>query len=286
MAQTDRRPLEAYSIHGRTGDGVVDYPSFFARLADLERIDTQVQHRDEISAITAHSVVDGVHRLRFVSGLSGVEALYYDIGTGEETTEETGDRLVASTSWMIADPSRRLAAIERSRPGVSIAAIERTLGELAISTDSGRARFDLNPVPAKSFLTELDQLDRIRQAAVVLQRPNFNWADNAAELTEYTDDSNGDRVSLEISAPRGEGLETSRGIVADIKRLISNPISSLKTVKVKGQRADEERERTVGLQKHQERRYVTVPAGQIPGEVLDLAGRTFLAEIELPDPDE
>ena len=128
----------------------------------------------------------------------------------------------------------------------------------------GRATFDLNPVVAESFIEELERYTRIRQAAVTLSRPNLNWTQSAAQLTGYADESNADAVELEMSAKRGESLAREDGIVADIKKLVRRPIGPVRNLRVTGTRRDEEKETSVSLKRHQEKRTFLLPTQPSP----------------------
>lgn len=66
--------------------------------------------------------------------------------------------------------------------------------------------------------------------------------------------------------------------MADIKRFARRPIAAMKSVRVKGSRAGEERERTVSLDKHQERRYVPVVSGETARESLSTAATDMIRE--------
>ena len=281
MVKRDERPIEAYSIHGRLGEQLLDYRALFAGLASLDRLGRQVHVRDWIVAITEVREIGDEFMLRFVSGIEGETALYYDIETGEESVEETGSRIAANASWVVSSPGKRVVVIERSRPGVSVMLIERTLEELAVRAGVGNARIDLNPIPAASFVNELEELERIRSASVVLHRPNYDWADNAATLTGYAAESDGGRISVQVQADRSKSLSRTSGIVLDLKRLARSPISSLKNVKVVGNKAGESRERTVSLDRHLERRYVEVAPGTSPRSAIEEASSDLIASIEL-----
>lgn len=280
------RTLELYSIHGRVRDTVISYDALLAGIGQLDRVSRQAEVGNRVVAITEFGVDAGSFALRFVAGIAGEPALFYDTATGEESQLDTGSRIVASSAWTFVDAASRLVAIERRRPGVSILEIESALEQLGDIAGLGAGlRIDLNPVAASSFLDEVAKLDRIREATVVLRRPNLDWDDNASTLTGYAAESGGDRVSIDVSAGRGRSLSTDQGIVADIKRFVRRPIAAMKSVRVKGSRSGEERERTVSLDKHQERRFVPVVPGETVRESLFEAATEMIRATSERTPD-
>lgn len=272
------RALELYSIHGRTSDEVIDYVELLDRIGRLDRVQRQCEVGPRVVALTDYRAGQKHYTLRLVAGTAGEPALFYDTETGEAAEVDTGSRFVANSAWVFVDAVNRLVAVERRRPGVSTLEIESALEQLGVRGGlAANLRIDLNPVAATSFLEEVDRLSRIREASVVLRRPNYDWNDNAADLTGYAEASGGDRVSIEVGAGRGRALSEHTGIVADIRRLVRQPIASLKSVRVRGTREDEQRERTVSLERHQERRYVEDTPGASPLESLDPAADEMFA---------
>ena len=154
------------------------------------------------------------------------------------------------------DATHQLVVIERRRPGLTASDIARALSAMGQSIGFAQDLvIDLNPVASESFLEELNELARIRKAAVVVARPNFDWTDNATRLTDYAADSNGQAAEVETSPARGGSLSPNKGSVADIKNLVINTIAPLKRVRVVGSYVDESKERTLTLAQHQERQY-------------------------------
>lgn len=285
MAQKPRT-LELYSIHGRVGSAVISYVELLSGVGRIDRLSRQVEVGTRVVAITDFRQDGDSTVLRFVAGVAGEPALFYDTATGEESEVDTGTRIVASSAWVFVNAAKRLVAVERRRPGVSVLEMESTLEQLGVRAGlDGKLRIDLNPVAATSFLDEVAKLDRIREATVVLRRPNFDWDDNASTLTGYAAESGGDRVSIDISAGRGRSLAPEAGIVADIKQLIRRPIAALKSARVKGSRRDEDRERTVSLDRHQERRFVPEVQGEAPQQTLERAALALIRDAAERIPD-
>jgi hypothetical protein len=286
-ATVQQRALYAYSVHGHDGASVLDYSAFFSALADVDAQGRQTGVGEETVAITAMFGTGGRWSIRFVSGIQGLPPLFYDPVTGTESTVDVGQRIVATASWAFVDPTKRFAVIDRRRPGVPVAVMAKALSHLGRELGLAESlTISLNPVPSPSFLTELDRFDRIRQAAVVLTRPNYNWQDSATSLAGYAAESDAGTAELAMSAERGGALSQTSGIVSDIKTLASQAIGALKNLRVTGVRQGESRETTLSLANHQERRFVPVDRSASTAaerDALQGAATAFLAE--LPEPD-
>lgn len=283
-AKVEQRSVEAYSLHGRTGSGVINYVDLFSGIADLPLRHRQASIGQLVVGVTVVERTDFGLALRFVSGTEGQPAIFFDTTTGEETAEDIGTRVVAVSTWMFVDPTKRLVALERRRPGVGVATIERALEILGLTAGLGDGlRIDLNPVPSSSFTTELESLDRIREAAVVLHRPNWDWLKDADALSGYSDESGADRSEVQLNAGRGKSLNKDTGIVADIRRLVSRPINALKDVRVVGTRSGESKERSVRLENHRERVFVPIAQGADEARLLADASRGLIERIEVPE---
>lgn len=281
----EARTIYAYSIHGRTPSGVLDYPRFFEALAEIAPVNRQTSVRDEMVAITWIGRVGGRWLIRFVSGREGLPPLFYDPETGAESFGELGGQVVVSVNWMMIDPVARFAAIERRRPGVPVDTMAKALGHMAgeLGLVDDRLVIDLNPVAAESFLEEMERFERIRQAAVTLARPNFNWTDNASELSGYAAESNASTVEVLMSAPRSESLDKTSGIVADIRQLVRDRISAIKNLRVTGTRSGEPKETSMSLKRHQEKRAFPVPLradSSAEQEFFQSAADSFLDDLD------
>jgi len=274
--------LYAYSIHGRDRLGnVINYSDFLQSLSDSSSSARRVQRGDEVIALTQVLQSGQTWRLRFVHGYEGEPSILLDLSTGEEREDpRSTDEVLVHPAYAYVIPSRRFVAIEKRRPGLGSSEMARTLG--SIGSQIGFAdglHIELNPVPSESFITELEQFGRIRQASIFVSRPNFDWDENAAGLTEYAEESDGETAQVEISAPRGGSLSKTAGIVNDIKNLAHLAIGPIKTAKIVGNKVGEARERTLSLSSHQERQSVsldTTTSAEEQEEVLTTAAGHFL----------
>lgn len=262
MPRQQERTMFAYSLHGRTSEGVIDYQNFFSGLSRVPAPLRQTSVGTELVAITYMSRSRGGWLMRFLAGEQDMPALFYDPDTGEESlSTPDGRRFAANANWVYVDLTGRVAAIERRRPGVAVGVMARALSHLGseLGIAGGRVTFDLNPVVAKTFSDAVEDFERIRQASIVLARPNFNWADNAGDLTGYADESNADDVEVAMSARRGESLSKDHGIISDILNVTKAVLGPVKNLRVVGRRTGETKETAISLKRHQEKRSFPVP---------------------------
>ncbi|TFV62314.1 UNVERIFIED_ORG: hypothetical protein E4P37_17565 [Bacillus sp. AZ43] len=258
----ENRPVYAYVISGHTADGVLDYEEFFRDLAALAPGSRQTELRGDVVAITDMAETGRGWAMRFLNAQSGLPPLTFDPETQEERYENLGDRLLAYTTQVIVRPEARLVAIERRRPGVPVQLIARGLSAIGREAlDFSRLTISLTPVPSQSFRQEIEKFERIREAAVVLTRPNLDWSDHVGPLTRYGAESRAGRVSVEMSAQRGESLDPDEGIVADIKNFAAQSGGMAEDLRVTGRRAGEDRETSVSLLRHHARRFVRLVRG-------------------------
>lgn len=282
--RTRQTGLYAYSWHGRGPEGPVNYADYLRALATVPAVQRQTVVGEETVAVTLMEAIGTRWALRFVSGREGLPPLFYDPETGEESREDIGTRFVASSSWAFIDAGRRLAAIERRRPGVSANTMARAMSHLGRELlNYEQLTMSLNPVTSKTFLDELQRFERVRQAAVVVSRPNYDWTDNATSLTQYAAESEAGKAEVAMSAERGASLSKESGIVRDIENLTRQPIGPLHNLRVTGTRQGDSRETTLSLTRHQERRFVALPQVSTPFEertALEASGLAMLDGIE------
>lgn len=257
MARDPIRTVEAYSIHGHVGAGtehetLLDYRDFFTQVHAADLRSLRVKLGDDVVAIT-DKAEDSTHTsLRFVIGSTDELPLVYDLGSATATPIDPGaDRLVVRGAWVFVIPGRRLLFIEKKRPGVPVFQIERFLtnfGRTALGLDG--LTVSLNPVPSKDFSRDVEEMTRIREATIVMRRPNHSWTKMAGELIGApAAESNAASVRLQVSADRGQSLEKSQGVVHDLLALAARPINGLKDAIVKGQSPRHEGERTISLER-------------------------------------
>lgn len=273
------RPIKVYIMHGRTSGKVLQYDEFFNWVGALPRNQTQVQINPEL-AIALDGATKQAERweFRFVSGNPAEVPLFYDETAGRTFEEEPEEgRWRAIRTRVAIDPGQRLLAIEMRRAGVGSINLERYFTTL--SKREGyhpKVTLDFNPLPSPSFLEEIDSLQRIREAEIVVRRPNTDWDDADDVLSGLADDSGGHRATVNVGAARGESLNRSRGIMGLIKKHVRRPLTNVNDVRVKGMDAGTGRLRTVSLGRNQFQGSALfasrVPIGEEDRSVLDFAG--------------
>lgn len=290
-SNTVSRRLVAYAIHGRSDAGVLDYGDFFATLAQLSFDQRRMTTGEQFAAIAEVTPRDDAYVLRFVTGTPGVAPVLFDTATGRERLGDLSrSEIVAASVIAVVNPFTRGFVLERRRPGVPVATIERLLTRIGRDSKYGSTlTISLTPVPSESFLEELDDFERVRRAEVVLARPNFDWSDQAAVIAAYGDESNAASIELAATAGRGDSLDKSNGLLADIRALASRPINALKNVRVIGRKQGEATETSASLEQHVMRRDVLLPRGasnQTQEEQVAAEAADFLDELQLEADDE
>lgn len=278
--------LVGYSLHGRSRDGVIDYVALFDTLLGLTPLTSQQEIGNQIVAIAEAVASDnGAVALRYVAGYPEQGSLLFDPATGALDEVDFERRFIANSAWFVAEPSQRVASLERRRPGVAGAIISAHIERVLSEVSSLRSpSFDLNPIPSKSLLDALDQLERIREARVTLARPNYDWTDNADELSELGDESMAGQMEIGAKAPRGESLAPRTGIVGAIRSLLNQAVGPIKDFRVMGTRVGEHKERTISLEHNAERRFVSIDPSESESEQVMNASTQFVSELEpLPE---
>lgn len=271
-----------YSMHGRSEEGLAEYEEVFRVLAELTPITSQFTiGRQVVAVATTSAASDGFAYLRYIAGHPESGALLFDPDTGQLDEVDFDQRFIASSAWLVADPARRIATLEVRRPGVTASTvashIERVMEDImGLQTPT----FNLNPIPSASILEELDRLERIREARVILTRPNFDWTENADQLHQLGATSHAGQVEVAVRAERNGSLASSVGIVGTIRSLASNMISPIRDFRVKGTRADENKERTISLENNSERRFVSIDPNESETEQIQGESARFVEELE------
>jgi hypothetical protein len=255
------RSISAYVMHGHLDQGVLDYENFFEWVAETPSPATQVSvSRDLDIAIERATRNPPFFDLRFVSGNPREVPLFYN-----ETTGHTERAAVREGVWLAEPtrvtvmPIRRLMFIEGRKKGVGATSLERYFETLARLNDyTARLKFDLAPLPSPSFEEELNQLVRIREAALEVSRPNTDWDDANDVLSELADESHGHAAQVVVTAARGDSLSRTAGIVGLIRKHIRRGLTNVRNARVFGRREGEKKETLVSIQKHQLRRTAVI----------------------------
>lgn len=265
------RSVYAYELHGHDADGPLDYGQFFAALAQLPSRQRQFQivRSNEVVAIPEVRTTGDVYELRFLIGREGEMARFYDLQSGTEraAAPQRGEVAVQG-SWLVIDTAARLVVQERRRPGVPLQLAIR--GLIGIGRERGLATnltISLGPIADSDFTQELDTLERIKSATVIMQRPNMSWTNTADSiLSDYAEDSNVGTVEFGATARPKDSLSKDSGIIADIKAMVATAFGPLTNVRIVGRRSGEAKDHTVSLKKHARRREIEIPDAASPTE--------------------
>lgn len=248
------RSIRAYVVHGRTPTAVIDYSDFFDWLASLDGRSTRAKvATDLVLAIERAVRRDSFLHLRMVSGNPQDVPLLYNEATGETAEAVTPEGTwLASSSHVTVVPEERLLLIEGGRNGVTAFNLERYFRNIARTGGYARnLQIDISALPASSFEQEIEQLERIREATLVVSRPNSDWDEANDVLSLLADESGGQKAEVSVKAARGGSLIKTAGIIELIFQHLRRALPNLKGLRVVGRRADEKRDRTISLENHQ-----------------------------------
>ncbi|MEV6366782.1 hypothetical protein AB0L86_07805 [Micromonospora musae] len=235
---------------------------FFDWLTHLPNRRTSVAVSRDVVLAIAGTVVDdgGILHFRFISGNPDDPSFVYDEKEGVVVPVQMaeGTWLAALTRVSVV-PEERLLLIENRRRGVSATNLERYFENIARSRDfSTDMQMDLDPLPSPSLEREIQELARIREAALIVNRPNSDWDDAHDVISELADESGGQKAQVVVTAGRGESLSKNEGVLGIIRRHLQRPLPNLRSLRVVGRRFGESIDRTLTLEKHQVRKAVTV----------------------------
>lgn len=265
------RTLSAYSIHGRYRDSLLDYGAFFEQFVGVTG-ERRTRHEilgQTVTLTKATRIEEGLIALRFVAGNEAELPLFFNTITGEEEIVESDGGMFVVGTWAIVNPDTRMVAIETKRPGVGSVLIERYLELEGRRRGFPELRIDLNQASTEGFDFAVRRLDTVKKVAVTVNQPNLDWSDDHNEIHEYAEQSGAGSATVEMRAPRGEGLSQARGIVADVIGLSRQRISSLRNVIVTGSEAGEPDDKTINLNRFQRKQSVRIRRNSTPTEELE-----------------
>ncbi|WP_327030980.1 hypothetical protein OG989_16305 [Micromonospora sp. NBC_01740] len=255
MPRKQARQVKAFVMHGRTPRTLLNYDGFFRWLADLPTPATEAPvAQDQVLAVAA-SAIDGefIH-FRFVSGNPRGIPLLFNRQTGTTQQARTPENTwLAQPTRVSVIPKDRLIFIENRRRGVSSSSLERYFFGVSQKNGYGAVDLDLDPLPAPSLEREILDLTRIKEASIVVNRPNTDWNDASDVLSELAGSSGGKDAAVVVHAPRGQSLSKSEGIINVIVSNIRRRLPNIRDMKVVGRRLGEPTDHTVSLEKHQMR---------------------------------
>lgn len=269
------RVVKAYSIHGHVRAGseseeLLSYDQFFRSLYEIDRAEASVEVRGRTVALARQALPEGLLAFQLVAGSVDNRALVLELGTGEVSEQRAGrGRIFVGGSWLVYEPGNRIVAVEANRAGISKDVVERFLGSMGERLGYERLSISLNPVPAESFRSEIEQLTRIRIARITLKRPNGSWTDGAEDLLGQIAKSNAGKVQVQANADRGESLARDSGIVKEVLDIANSKTSPVANASVVGTSPTVEGEQTISLERHNLRRSAPVAKGASGAAILN-----------------
>jgi hypothetical protein len=266
------RTIRLFAIHGRAHGNLLDYDNFFSWFAGLEVGSTRVAVYDDLVFVLERGRADhGKLVLEFISGDPSEHPLIFN-----EATREIDRGDIAPKSWparqtrAVVDPAKRVLALESRHTGVSAKNLERYFERAARANNYAQdLSIQFAPIATHSFEEELREYERVREATVVIRRPNFDWDDAEDPLTDLAGESNGSRAEVTIAAARGETLSTTAGIVEVIRQHATNALTSIVRARIKGTKRNDSAETTLSTEQHQVKRGVTLPRHATPEQAVE-----------------
>ena len=277
------RKIEVWSLHAHVGssqDENVNYIELFDLLAATPSEARVYSDADKSIAVSGLDVRGDTVWLTVYAGTRGLNPLIFNTLSAEERVQRlAAGEIVATKTHGVVSLPRREAIIEYNHQGAKAADIARALEATGRGQGWDDLKVELNPVVSTSFIDELQRFERIRLASASLVRPNIGWSDFEDSLTDAAGDSDAQAVEVEFTAPRGESLSRTHGVVPFIRRLSSARRSPLKGAAFTGRRRGEAEETTVTTSNHTEHQRINVrltPDGHVDDDDID----RHLAEFE------
>lgn len=268
MAKKVVRKIELYALHAHDIEDV-DYDEIFAALARVDRQKRVV----EISGVVigfpiVQRMASGGYFIQTTEGDPDAVALVLNRTTGTTREAALGEAEVFSqATHVVVAPNSRRAAVEYVRRGIKAAFLGAAIeGVLRANVEEfSNLRLELVAVPAGSFVSEINQFERIRVASIRLTRPNASWTDHYTNLSELMEESNGEKVEIDVRAGRESSLSKTNGIVKTIKDVANDDQPYLDDAAIVGTRMNEINETTLRASHHVEHVRATVDADDAGG---------------------
>lgn len=290
MAREVNRSLIAYYVHGHESPGqsmesTLDYESFFSRLAEPLDDSEPFKLRGRTVTIAGVRKVGSATAFLFVSGDETASQLSLDLATSQTTSvQPRRGQLFVESRWVVVDPTRRTCILENKRPTVSMDEITRYLEHFGQSTlGLQNLEISLNRVPDATFTETIERFTRIREASVVLSRPNPSWLEDSSDLVGEVGESGASQIEIAAKASRGASLSKHEGIVRVIASSARNRISNMVNAVVFGNIPEMPGEQRVSLEKNTVRSMVRVDPTDSPLEQLQSMAGAFEEMFALTD---
>ena len=242
--KTTSRKFELFAIHAHKGANV-DYTQMMDLIVKTPPEKRVLINGDSALAVSKARKAEGLYFFTVVEGPIGVDPLIYDLVSASERTEELDDsEVLAERTHVLIDSIKRRAAIEYVRRGAKYYQVASVIEHVIRNSSQNMHSFglDMSPVVEKDFLTEMSEFQRVRAARITVNKPNASWSDHYTGMSDIMDESNGDKASLEVNAPREGGLSKAKGVLKIIKDIVNDPQPYLQDVRLMGVRKGEDAE--------------------------------------------
>jgi hypothetical protein len=251
MAKRVTRKFEAYAMHAHQDTPAV-YADLFRRLSEVPRQRRQVKIAD---LVIGFPIVEADGPRYFIQSVEGGDssALVYNVDTGRTRENILGaSELLSEASHMVVAPTKRRAVIEYVRRGPKAALISVAIEGILRGAypELGNLNFEMTPVIAKNFVSEINSFDRIRLARIRVAKPNAGWTDHYTGLSDLMEESGGDKGEIGVRAIDGRSLNRNAGVVKAIKDVVADAQPYLDDASVTGTREGETAETTIRAKKH------------------------------------
>lgn len=268
------RKLEVWSIHARQGDAAIrDYGEMFDVLTGMDPKERIWENEDKAVAVPTLQRRGSLVRLTAYEGPRG-QPIIFDTGDATERTQPLKpDEIVATKTHALVDIDSREAIIEYNHRGAKASDIAIVLGVSARRNRGWESFFlDFSPKVDRSFVESVDAFERIRIAGFRIARPNTDWTDWDNEFARSALDSGAQSAQAEYTAPRGDSLARTSGVVPFIRERAADGVAALKSAFVTGKRRGEAAETTITTGDHKEHQRVAVrlnPDRQVEEQDID-----------------
>ena len=186
------------------------------------------------------------------TGSSEKSTLFFDFAAKVELTESIKPgRFLARKTHALIDVDKRLLAIETRKGGLNAFSLSALIEEfLRKNSEFKDLELSFSPIADEEFLVRIDEFSRIKSATITITRPNVDWTDRHAQLTEVAKESDAKALDVTARAKRGKGLSKEHGIIEFIKSGASSARSIFKKIRITGSLGDEPGLITLDLSKH------------------------------------
>jgi hypothetical protein len=242
--------FEFYSVHGHVDDKPVDYLKLLVKLVRLRGYHSE---SGDYHRYVGQASLSGEQLFLVIyTGHSEKSTLFFDLTAKAELTESISPgRFQARKTHAMIDAGKRVLAIEARKGGLSAFSLSALIEEF-LRTDAEFKSLELsfNPIADEEFAARIDEFSRIRSATITIARPNVDWTDRHAQLTDVAKESDAKALDVTARAKRGGGLSKQRGIIEFIKSSASSAKSMFKKIKIIGSIGTEPGLITLDLSKH------------------------------------